>query len=157
MQETFADKIERQVRAKEGAAFSDPEKAVMAVLFRAFLEKKGRKVTQLEIARSERWMGCHPHEEDTVPNKMETTQRQVRQIIRDLRVKHGVPILASIKGYWFPLTEDEAREFLWTQERKTKAQVIAYHETRRAMREALGVDGDLSDDPEVRASWEDLD
>ena len=43
------------------------------------------RITQQDIAKSWRWLGSHPKYET---ERQETTLRKIRQIIRDLRIKH---------------------------------------------------------------------
>ena len=42
------------------------------------------RITQQEIADSERWLGSHPIYEI---DRSESTLRKIRQVIRDLRIK----------------------------------------------------------------------
>lgn len=133
----FQETIKARVLALSSRALSEEERAVMANLWSNY--DKG-KVTQLQIARSERWMGCHPkHEADIRSNKMETTTRQVRQIIRDLRVKWEVPIISDVKGYWIVTSQEEAQEYLNRLEVEAKAQIKSWIETSRAMARALNM------------------
>lgn len=114
------------------------EAAVLYVVWEAW--GQGRKITQQEIANSERFLGCHPkYEADVVARKRDSTLRQVRQLIRNLRVDHGVPILSDVKGYFIPRTADEAGEYLARTEAFAKAQAAAWFETYRAMRDTLNI------------------
>lgn len=135
MQENYKQKIEGRVLALAAEELSKEERAVMAMLWENFGKKK---VSQTAIARTERWMGCHPtHEADIRANKMETTTRQVRQIIRDLRIKWEVPILSDRHGYWFPTSETEASEYITSLEREVVAQITSWRETYTAMKRSL--------------------
>lgn len=135
--DAFQETIKARVLALAGRALTDEERAVMANLWSNY--GKG-KVTQLQIARSERWMGCHPkHEADIRANKMETTTRQVRQIIRDLRVKWEVPIISDVNGYWIVTSQEEAQEYLNRLEIEAKAQIKSWIETSHAMTRALNL------------------
>lgn len=133
----FQELIKTRVLALSKEDLTPEEKAVMANLWSNYGQGK---VTQLMIARSERWMGCHPkHEADIRANKMETTTRQVRQIIRDLRVKWEVPIISDVKGYWIVTSQEEAEEYLDRLEIEAKAQIKSWIETSNAMKHALNI------------------
>lgn len=133
----FQELIKTRVLALSKEDLTPEEKAVMANLWSNYGQGK---VTQLMIARSERWMGCHPkHEADIRANKMETTTRQVRQIIRDLRVKWEVPIISDVKGYWIVNSQEEAQEYLSRLEIEAKAQIKSWIETSDAMERALNI------------------
>lgn len=117
---------------------SSEERAVLSVLMPTFRDES--KVTQIQIARTERWLGCHPkHEADIRMNKMETTTRQVRQIINDLRNKYGVPIISDRGGYWICRSEQEVNEYLSRIELQVKATAKSHFATYRAMKAALNV------------------
>lgn len=116
-----------------------PERAVMSQLMTGLAE--ARHITQEEIARSERWIGCHPKHEENIRGgkKMETTLRMVRQIIRDLRIKYCIPILSNESGYYLPTSEEEATTFLNNLAETAKSQAKAWFETYNAMRNALNI------------------
>jgi hypothetical protein len=105
------------------------------------LIKSAGKITQLQIARSEKWLGCHPTHE-AYGDKKETTLRQVRQIIRDLRLKHGVLILSDNTGYWIMKDRTEAIEYISRIEKVAKAQAKAWFETYAAMKKNFGISSD---------------
>lgn len=117
---------------------STEEAAVLYAIWEAWGQSK--KITQQQIADSERFLGCHPkYEADIVSKKRDSTLRQVRQLIRNLRILHGVPILSDARGYWIPYSIDEASEYLERTEAIAKAQAAAWFETYRAMRDTLGI------------------
>lgn len=95
-----------------------------------------KRITQREIALSQGFLGCHPiHEKDIgLSNPSETTLRKVRQIIRDIRIKHNAPILSDVKGYYIPTTREEVAEYLHRMERMAKSQAAAWHETYKCMK-----------------------
>ncbi len=111
--------------------------AVMALLY-ANWQSVGevKKITQSGIAKSERWLGCHPKYESARDN--ETTLRKVRQIIRDLRIEHGAPILSDAGGYWIPKSEAEVKTYLGRIEIEARAQAAAWFETYSVMDKMLG-------------------
>jgi len=59
----------------------------------ALIANTDGKITQLQIARSIQCLGCHPEHEGYTNHKA-STLRKVRQVIRDLRINHGIPILS---------------------------------------------------------------
>lgn len=101
-----------------------------------------QKISQREIADSEPWLGCHgKFEGDIVArNKQhESTLRQVRQIVHDLRVDFGIPIISDRNGYWIPTTEGEANAFIERLEAETKASIASKAQTYKALRNSLNV------------------
>jgi hypothetical protein len=97
------------------------------------------RITQQEIANSERWLGSHPiHEID----KSDSTLRKIRQIIRDLRIKGGYMILSDTKGYWLMKDRQEAIEYCERIERMAKSQAKAWFETYNAMRKNFNLTSD---------------
>ena len=100
------------------------------------------RITQPEIADSERWLGSHPiHEID----KKESTLRKIRQIIRDLRIKKGYMILSDSNGYWLMKIRQEAVEYCERIERMAKSQAKAWFETYNAMRKNFNLTSDYFD------------
>ena len=100
------------------------------------------RITQQEIADSERWLGSHPiHEID----KKESTLRKIRQIIRDLRIKKGYMILSDSNGYWLMKNRQEAVEYCERIERMAKSQAKAWFETYNAMRKNFNLTSDYFD------------
>ncbi len=129
----YYDRIKNNVL---GTPISDEaQRAVMSVLWKNFDEREGRKATQKDIATSQRWLGCHPRHEGL--NSTETTLRNVRQIIRDLRIEKGVPILSSRDGYWICTSEHEAAQYMDLLEREARSQAAAWFETYTAMKKSL--------------------
>jgi hypothetical protein len=97
------------------------------------------RITQQEIANSERWLGSHPtHEVD----RRESTLRKIRQVIRDLRIKKGYMILSDAKGYWIMKDRQEAIEYCERIERMAKSQARAWFETYNAMRKNFNLSSD---------------
>lgn len=140
----IVEKIEQHMR--ERWDFLElAEKAVLRLLWTAWVEETG-KITQGDIAKSQEWLGCHPkYESDVVRNKRESTLRQVRQIIRNLRIDHKIPILSDNKGYWIPRTESEVIEYVERMEKIAKAQAASWHQTYRAVSETLNVTSSFFD------------
>lgn len=142
----FKEKVNRQLEELRTKFLTPEERAVMTILWRNFKEGKGR-VTQIDIARSEPWLGCHQkHEYDKVERPDETTLRKVRQIIRDLRVIRYAPILSDRNGYWIPSNEKEVEQYLDRLEKEAKAQIISWLETHRSMKVTFGVSSEYLED-----------
>lgn len=135
----YQDTILNKLRAISPDTMTMPERAVMSQLMIGMAE--ARHITQEEIARSERWIGCHPKHEENIRGgkKMETTLRMVRQIIRDLRIKYCIPIISNDTGYWLPTSEDEATAYLRDLEATAKSTAKAWFETYSAMNRALNI------------------
>lgn len=103
------------------------------------ISNANHRITQQEIAKSERWLGSHPiHEID----RKESTLRKIRQVIRDLRIKGGYMILSDIKGYWLMKDRQEAIEYCERIERMAKSQAKAWFETYNAMRKNFNLTSD---------------
>lgn len=108
---------------------NDDEKIVFNLL------SDSKKITQFQISKAEQWLGSHPvHEADLNINHEQSTLRKIRQIIRDLRINHGLMILSDAKGYWIMKTEEEAKEYLDRIEKMAKAQAKAWFLTYKAMK-----------------------
>lgn len=107
---------------------NDDEKLVFGLL------SDTKKITQFQISKTEQWLGSHPiHEADLNINHRESTLRKIRQIIRDLRTKHGLMILSDRKGYWIMKNKAEAIEYLERIEKVAKSQAKAWFETYKSM------------------------
>jgi len=112
--------------------------AVLSLLEDAYAPDS--RLSQRDIARSAAWLGCHPkHEAEVVANEFESTTRQVREIIRQLRIDHGIPVLSDNTGYFFPSTQAEADTFILRIESEAKARAAASMITYYAMKRTLGV------------------
>jgi hypothetical protein len=103
------------------------------------ISSTNNRITQQEIANSERWLGSHPiHEVD----RRESTLRKKRHVIRDLRIKKGYMILSDAKGYWIMKDRQEAIEYCERIERMAKSQARAWIETYNAMRKNFNLSSD---------------
>lgn len=100
-----------------------------------------KKVTQRELAEAAPWIGPHVHFETKAAEKgfFDTTTRRVREIVRNLRVKHGMPILSDHDGYYFPWYPDQCRLMLTKMEREVYARARSSYETYREMQKIFGV------------------
>lgn len=95
------------------------------------------RITQLQLARKV-FVGCHEKFEG-YDNPKQSTLRKIRQIIRDLRMKHGLFILSDEEGYWVMREKSEAKIYIERMERIAKATTKGYFDTFRAMQKAFGV------------------
>lgn len=140
----YRQKIEQKLRdIANRNILTQEERAVMRSLYVEFVGRTGKKITQRQLANTHEWMGCHPtHESDIMKNTMETTLRKVRQVIRDLRIKHSIPILSSRSGYWICLSESEAFDYMNKLELEAKSQAKAWYETYSCMKKTLTVTSD---------------
>jgi len=114
----------------------DHKKVLQALLDDATTEHNTR-TTQAQLAQRVPTLGAHRREHEADPKtkgNRDTTLRKVRQVIRDLRVVYGVPVLSSPKGYWLPSTVDEVDEYVERAERQARATAAAWFETYRAVR-----------------------
>jgi len=128
-----------EISARKGEMTQDQIAVMEAIVASSRMRKK---ITQQQIADSEPWLGYHKkYEDELVPDskKRESTLRQVRQIIRDLRINYHVPIISDRNGYWIPTTSDEADQFIERLEAETKARIAASVETYKALRTSLNV------------------
>lgn len=110
---------------------TNDEKAILNLISSA-----NHRITQEEIAKSEKWLGSHPEYE---VEKRESSLRKIRQVIRDLRIKKGYMILSDAKGYWLMKDRKEAIEYCERIERVAKSQAKAWFETYNAMRKNFGL------------------
>jgi gamma-glutamylcyclotransferase (GGCT)/AIG2-like uncharacterized protein YtfP len=117
--------IQKIIEDSLGNATTAAEKAVLKVIL------EDGPVTQQQIALSEPWLGSHPEHEDIQGS--ESTLRQIRQIVRTLRVDRAVPILADRTGYWFPTTQQQVTDILTRMEREAKARAKASMETHKKL------------------------
>ncbi len=98
------------------------------------------RITQLQIARSARWLGCHPKHEQMLRDKLSSTLRNVRQIVRDLRLKHDAKIISDTDGYWIPESPEEVQEYLLRLEATARSQAKAWMVTYQHMKKVFGVE-----------------
>ncbi|MGB4268976.1 MAG: hypothetical protein WBK20_07320, partial [Spirochaetota bacterium] len=72
----------------------------------------------------------------------ESTLREIRQIIRDLRIKHSLFILSDKNGYWIMKDREEAVRYITRIEKTAKAAAKAYYVTYNAMKRNFGINSD---------------
>lgn len=142
--ENIIDKIQSKLLEIHPKLDEEHQRVLLAIWNRWQFKQK---ITQAEIAKEAIGIGHHEkHEEPT--KKKETTLRKVRQIIRDLRIEHQVPILSDKHGYWIPCTLTECSEYLERIEALARAQAAAWFETYRAMESTVGIRSEFFDKQE---------
>ena len=57
----------------------------------------------------------------------DSTMRKVRKIVRDLRIKHHLPIISDIDGYFIPKTQEEVEAYMVQLSARLKSSLITYH------------------------------
>lgn len=102
------------------------------------------KCTQLDIVRDEKFLGCLERYEGHLPiDKLETTLRMVRKIIRDLRFKDA-PIISGSDGYFIPSTDEEVKEYIErlanTAKAQAKSHMVTYHQMVKVFGDAAKSD-----------------
>lgn len=79
----------------------------------------------------------------------ETEMRELRRIIRGLRVHHNIPILHSSEGHYLPETQDEVEDFMERLEREVTRHTSSSYETYQVMKNSLGVTSSMLDRMDV--------
>jgi hypothetical protein len=133
--------VQTMINAARQSGMKDSENAVLSLLESLWPQKT--QITQLEIAVSEKWVGCHRYEIGVVQCTLDSTVRQIRQIIRNFRIHHKVPILSDSYGYFLPSTIDEAHEYIERTEREARSRAASSIETYRVMKKSLGISSNL--------------
>lgn len=136
---SFQEHILEQINRVNQSELDEWERIVWQMLVDG-MHDAGRWITQLDMLKMEPRLGSHPrHEAGIVKDPTETTTRQVRQIIFDLRNTWKAPIISGRDGYKICTSADDALEFMNRLEGETKAVVKARFETYKAMKQALDV------------------
>lgn len=102
-----------------------------------------KKITQQQIAKLAPQLGSHEKHEGYMTQ--DSTLRKIRQIIRTLRISHGLFILSDKTGYWIMKDKSEARQYVARIEKTAKAQAKAWHVTYQAMRRNFGINSEYFD------------
>lgn len=142
MPDTYFEKINRSIQEAHRRRGEMTQEMIIVMDAIVAATRSNRKVSQREIADSEPWLGCHTKFEGELiaKNKQhESTLRQVRQIIHDLRVDFGIPIISDHNGYWIPTNESDANAFIERLEAETKASIASKAQTYKALRNSLNV------------------
>lgn len=84
---------------------------------------RNKRVKMAELARQTALGDYETYEE----SQEGTTKRKVRKIIRDLRIKHRIPIMSDIKGYFLAHVQAEAVDFMGRIEKRLVSHLIMYH------------------------------
>lgn len=130
------NKVSEMIRDKWQSMSPDAQAVLWVICERS---NQSQWVTQDQIAATEKWLGHHPVHEEQVGKKKQSTLRQVRQIVRDIRIEYGIPVISGRAGYKLPETNEEARAYLIDLEREAKAQAAAWYRTYKAMSQALSL------------------
>ena len=113
--------------------FSDKERVVYELI------EGGDRITQLEICRNARFLGCLEKYEGHLPiDKESSTLRQIRGIVRSLRMEHNCPIVSGIDGYFIPKSDDEVKEYIARMEAISRAQAKSWRDTYFHMVKVFG-------------------
>ena len=98
-----------------------------------FIVIAARPVTQKELAKH-LIMGSHEVHEGWKEN----TTRKVRQIVRDLRMKYHIPIIADRRGYFIVKSKEDAQNYIAKLEREVRARTRASFELYEVMKNMIG-------------------
>jgi len=122
-------------RKKKDRALTPRHAIVLGIIVNA-----GKRITQLQISRHDNWLGSHPvHEAHLKIDHQQSTLRQIRQLINDLRYYHGSKILSDREGYWIG-NREEAIKALTRLEKTVRSQAKAWMRTYKALKENFGLD-----------------
>lgn len=127
---TMKEEIQEIVR-NNWSKMPAPEQSVLWCICEAY--ELNKSISQGKIASHERFLGAHPKHEKHLKSP-ESTKRQIRQLVRNLRVNHNVPILSSNKGYKLPISREELNDFVKDLERTARAQAASWYETYKSVR-----------------------
>lgn len=133
----YSDKIKNKIETLLGSNLEPEEKEVLKYII------EHDRVSQAELAQLVEAGNHKIHEEHLKSN--DTTLRQIRQIIRNLRVRWHAPILSDRQGYWIPKTEEEVLKYLTKLERTAMAQAKAHMITYNAMKQTFNVQSSFFD------------
>lgn len=137
MMKTYKERLDVALRraASRSGSMSQEQKDVANLIVRA--SHNGQKLKQKQIATLIN-VGKNKHDSDAI-DAHENTLRKVRQIVRELRVIHRLPIVSNRTGYWIPYDEQEARDFLEKTEKVAVAHYMSAKETYSVMAEVLDI------------------
>lgn len=124
-----------------GAEISKRESVVLSILM---LNWGQGKVKQKDIIEHPYWKKI-----STGNSQPETAMRELRKVIRKLRVQHSIPILHGAEGHYLPETQDEVEEFMTRLEREVTRHTSSSFETYQVMKNSLGVTLTLLDRMDV--------
>lgn len=88
--------------------YLDPKKKAILQLL---VDSYGQPVRQREIADKLPRLGCNVHEKGIVPNEYESTMREVRRIVEQLRKGNRIVICSSRDGYFLPYEQGHRTVF----------------------------------------------
>lgn len=105
---------------------NDEEKQIYTIIFQA------NRIKQEEVAKRT-IVGYHPKYEKA---KLESTERKVRQIVHDLRIKHGIPLISDSKGYFIAHKVDDSVEAYMA---KLSATLVSHLVTYNILKKHFGM------------------
>jgi hypothetical protein len=134
MTQEFKNTVKTSIKKLFFMIKTSEELTVASMILNAWIA--GAKVTQRRIAEDADWIGVHPSYEGTAKDAgfIETSSRRVRQIVRDLRLKYGLPILSDSDGYYFPFSAQDQEKYIKRVEMEVAARNRASLETIEKMR-----------------------
>lgn len=106
-------------------------------VYDCIVNSEGSRITQRQIARKV-YVGCHEKFEG-YDNPTGSTLRQVRRLVRDLIMKHGLYIGADTNGYYIIKTDDEKNEYMDRFEKQARASAKSYMQRYHVMSKNLGI------------------
>lgn len=119
---------------------SDISKKEAVVLSILMLNWGKEKIKQKDIIEHPYWKKY-----TTENSQPETSMRELRRVIRKLRVRCGIPILHSFEGHYLPETQEEIEEFMGRLEREVTRHTSSSLETYQIMKNSFGVTSALLD------------
>ncbi len=120
-------------------SLSSKEIAVVGILCAKWGDKH---VKQKDIAEHRYWTETMEETKSEHPT-MDSMTRDIRRIIRGLRVTHKLPILHDVNGHFLPETKEDLEQFIQRLESEAKGRAASSMETYKVMKETLGVSSPL--------------
>lgn len=103
---------------------NEEERQVYTVIY------QNKRIKQAEVAR-QTTVGSHDKYENMSESEQGSTKRKVRQIVRNLRLNHRIPIMSDNKGYFIAHRQDEAIEFMELISKRLTSQLVMYHTLKK--------------------------
>jgi hypothetical protein len=122
-------------------SFGKPTQKEIAVLGILSIRWGDKPVTQREIAEHTYWKKAT--ESTHKSGSIDTTMREVRRVIRKLRITHKLAIMHSSSGYYLPESQSDMEEFIGRLEQEAKGRAASSMETYKVMKDTLGISSPL--------------
>lgn len=127
------EKVIKQIKfLLENKELSLKELCVLNILCRFWGEKK---ISQTLISTHKDWQFHYSQESN---QSLDTTKREVRKVIRNLRTTHKIPVLSSYEGYFLPETDKDVATYIEKLESEAKSRASSSLETYRCMKQISG-------------------